>query len=107
MRELHTAARGSKAWKDGIHDDVMREPHDEFIDDHGLSRRSGDPFNREIGRPLPDEVVSIEITKSLFAFRTGDYRHVDETWSISHGLHRSIGVSRLELCGHVRIEYSS
>ena len=64
-REAHVPPRRCDARQQLGHLDVVREREDELVDDLALADRPGDRSDRDVGRPLADEVVAVELADTL------------------------------------------
>ena len=103
-REPHVPACRSDARQELIHLDVVCEREDELVDDLVVAHRPRDRRDLDVGRPLPDEVLSVEPAHVLEPDSSGHHGHVVDVRVLGHRRHRRVEVQVNELRSDVLVE---
>ncbi len=103
-RELHVPPGRRDARKELRHLDVVREGEDELVYHLVLADGPWDRRDRDVLRPLSDEVVAVELADTLEADPAGHDRDVVDVWVLRHGRHRRVEVHVDELRCDVVVE---
>ena len=103
-RELHVPPGRRDARQELRHLDVVREGEDELVDDLVLADRSRDRCDRDVLRPLADEVVAVELAHAVEADAARHDGNVVDVRILGHRRHRRVEVHVDELRRDVVVE---